>query len=268
MNTTLTEAAPNWWDIPPVKQFGPLRRAMGYPLRYTTLTTLPQGDYSPINGGPWGMYPPHNTPRLISYEAYLWQFKKPVCHDFDMPHGSMFSPATSPAYDAGRDMAVVTDRYPLPQRIGKRAAGFSSDGRTYDTPKKGQKKGVRRCVVRLKGRDCPTAFLIGTNIKEGHIIRPPVLHAAVYTKPGRGQGKKVLISPAVYSNAWRPQGVAQSLLGTRKHKAPNYHWAATKPTYGKGRVIGTIQKGIRDRGKSSLLKWGESDSEFWKKIEK
>ena len=213
---------------------------------YTTLTALPQGDYSPINGGFWNRFPRYDQPRAISYEAYQWQFKQPVCRDFEMPKGEMFSPSTSPAYDAGKDMAVVTDRYPLPKRErALRVSGFSADGRTYDKPKKGEKRGRRRCVVRLKGRDCPTAFLIGTNLKEVHKIRPPVL-----------------------GGAWRPQGIAQSLLGTRKYKAPNYNWAASKPTTGKGRIIGTIQKGTRDRGKSSLLKWGVSDEEFWKKLEK
>ena len=78
------------------------------------------------------------------------------------------------------------------------------------------------------------------------------------------------IRPPAGAKAWRPQGVAQSLLGTRKHKAPNYNWAASQPTTGKGRVIGTIQKGVRFTQKKSVLigKWAVSDEEFWAKVEK
>ena len=167
-----------------------------------------------------------------------WRFKKPICRDFEMPKGEMFCPPAK--YDGLQLIAFK------PKKV-VRAAGFSADGRTYDKPKKGHKRGVRRCIVRLKGRDCPTAFLIGTYTKQVHRIRPPA-------------GAK----------AWRPQGVAQSLLGTRKHKAPNYNWAASQPTTGKGRVIGTIQKGVRFTQKKSVLigKWAVSDEEFWAKVEK
>jgi hypothetical protein len=165
-----------------------------------------------------------------------WRFKKPICRDFEMPKGEMFSP---PAKYDGRELIAFK-----PEKVRWRFA-FTADGRTYDKPKKGKKKGVRRCKVRRKTPDCPTAFLIATYTKEVHKIRPPVL-----------------------GGAWRPQGVAQSLLGTRKYKAPNYNWAASQPTTGKGRVIGTIQKGVRFTQKKSILKWGESDEEFWKKIEK
>jgi len=233
------EVALDWWQMPPLAQSSALRRAMGGGVSPTILTKLSE---LPIEerlqyGGYWGRYHRPNKRRVISLEEYLWEFKNPICRGKgEMPKGEMFSP---PAKYDGRELIAF-----IPEKV-VRASGFTADGRTYDKPKKGHKRGVRRCVVRLKGRTCPTAFLISTNLKEVHKIRPPA-------------GAK----------AWRPQGVAQSLLGTRKHKAPNYHWAASKPTTGKGRVIGTIQKGTRDRGKSSLLKWGDSDSEFWKKLEK
>ena len=164
-----------------------------------------------------------------------WRFKKPICRDFEMPKGEMFCPPAK--YDGLQLIAFK------PKKV-VRAAGFSADGRTYDKPKKGHKRGVRRCVVRLKGRDCPTSFLIGTYTKQVHRIRPPVL-----------------------GGAWRPQGLVQSQLGTRKYKAPNYNWAARQPTTGKGRVIGTIQKGTRSKGikPPPLAKY---DADFWAKVEK
>jgi len=173
---------------------------------------------------------------VISLEEYLWEFKNPICRGKgEMPKGEMSSP---PAKYDGRELVAF-----IPEKVRWRFL-FTADGRTYDKPKKGEKKGRRRCKVRVKA-SCPTAFLIATHTKEVHKIRPPA-------------GAK----------AWRPQGVAQSLLGTRKHKAPNYHWAASQPTTGKGRVIGTIQKGVRFAQKKSVLKWGVSDEEFWAKVEK
>ena len=234
------EVALDWWQVTPLAQSGPLRRAMGGSFSYSTFPmddpARPEGEYCPINDGFSVRFPLYNTPRVISYEAYLWQFKHAKCRKFKMPKGEMFSP---PAKYDGRELTTFK-----PAKVRWRFV-FTSDGRTYDKPKKGEKKGRRRCKVRVKGRGCPTAFLIATHTKEIHKIRPPVL-----------------------GGAWRPQGVAQSLLGTRKYKAPNYHWAASKPTTGKGRVIGTIQKGTRDRGKSSVAKWGVSDEDFWKKLEK